>query len=958
MAFRPNEITKEHVLSAIEKIEQQSLVLKASTRWLVEINGKRYPPKEVMRYAHEQLNGEKVWEYGGGPATNNYLLKMGFVITQISSNPVRELIERYKKRIREHGLEGELYKWDLISQFRGRPDVDKENLVEELRTLKFANLIYYVGIGAAKHMAGDRTEPFRACFKVLFDETQPLSYRIKYFNEETLKIYRELVPEKHLQHHQDERTMATYLTYHNPDKYTFFKDSFYQKYCKLIGVKAKSKNEKYVHYLELIDALIDEYIVDDSELLGLVQPLLQGETFQDSNHKLLAQDILYQMLDRFSEVEEVVGLMASDNTGWQDENIELLKNNDACIIWNSKRPSGTDDTLKFLRNINNNGRSFNLYYCSGGNVNYKATVIDFAENQQQLDAKAWDKRGESVMHYKSKFADYSDDNKKASIVFLVRDFEEINPPLPVSLFRFYNGYDVPRQDNLSPIKFDPELNLEYTSLNKVNERRMNNKSYPLNQILYGPPGTGKTFNTINRALEIIGESIEGKSRDTIKADFDKKLQEGQIVFTTFHQSMSYEDFIEGIKPTPPAIDDRYLKYEVTPGIFKRLCEKASEKQLSNFNDAYNKLITSIVNNDNELMELKTPTGKSFYFNVNSNNNLNLHTGTERKKQGVVTAENLEKLTQGIDVFRGWEGYANSILNYLKSECQLVVKENKKKANYVLIIDEINRGNVSQIFGELITLIEENKRMGRSEALEVTLPYSKGKFSVPSNLYIIGTMNTADRSVEALDAALRRRFSFEEMSPQPELVSAPVLLQSLWIKYADLDWVDVKWKAIEEDYLKLFGAEIIDRERYEDLEEHVIQLDTDIKFDNVIKYSGIQLDLVLRQINKRIEKLLDRDHQIGHSYFMEVGNIGELKSAFQNKIIPLLQEYFFGDYGKIGLVLGSGFVETEVGETDNIFAEFTSYDGADFSERPIHRIKNVQDMSEESFIYAINTLSRK
>jgi 5-methylcytosine-specific restriction protein B len=174
---------------------------------------------------------------------------------------------------------------------------------------------------------------------------------------------------------------------------------------------------------------------------------------------------------------------------------------------------------------------------------------------------------------------------------------------------------------------------------------------------------------------------------------------------------------------------------------------------------------------------------------------------------------------------------------------------KAMCPYVLIIDEINRGNVSQIFGELITLIEDDKRMGNQEALVATLPYSKKGFGVPPNLYIIGTMNTADRSVEALDTALRRRFCFEEMLPQPEKI----------------------------------------------LDEGKI-------------YDEYQIDLVelLQTINKRIEKLLDKDHQIGHSFFMSVLTIGGLKHVFQYKIIPLLQEYFFGDYGKIGLVLGKDF----------------------------------------------------
>ncbi|BEG57295.1 hypothetical protein NHP21005_09830 [Helicobacter sp. NHP21005] len=177
--------------------------------------------------------------------------------------------------------------------------------------------------------------------------------------------------------------------------------------------------------------------------------------------------------------------------------------------------------------------------------------------------------------------------------------------------------------------------------------------------------------------------------------------------------------------------------------------------------------------------------------------------------------------------------------------------------HILIIDEINRGNISKIFGELITLIEPDKRMGNNEALEVTLPYSKESFSVPKNLYIIGTMNTADRSIALLDTALRRRFTFVEMMPKPE-------------------------------YLK--------NHRIKDKNED----------------TSIDLSRLLKVMNKRIEFLLDREHTIGHAYFLELETLEDLQNCFKNKIIPLLQEYFYDDYAKINAVLNDNGML--VGET--------------------------------------------
>ena len=441
-----------------------------------------------------------------------------------------------------------------------------------------------------------------------------------------------------------------------------------------------------------------------------------------------------------------------------------------------------------------------------------------------------------------------------------------------------------------------------------------NKMHSLNQILYGPPGTGKTYNTVNKAIEIANPSfkikvtVEDTTRKQIKEEFDRLMNEGQIVFTTFHQSMCYEDFIEGIKPeTTP--DDKRVIYEVKPGIFKNLCQAATTPNLIGFNAAYEQLIKELSEFDAadsdttevKTIEIKTPTGKPFSISLNSNNNLSLHTGPNKIKQGTLTRENIQAQINGDVKFIGWNGYFEGVCNYLKEKYNYSSTTENTAKNFVLIIDEINRGNVSQIFGELITLIEDDKRIGCPEALEVKLPYSKEKFGVPSNLYIIGTMNTADRSVEALDAALRRRFSFKEMPPDSDLIRKEG---------------------------KLKGTEG--------------------------KLSEISLPDLLDTINKRLEKLLDKDHQIGHSYFISVASLDDLKLAFQNKIIPLLQEYFFGDYGKIGLVLGKGFIEKK--ESTEIFANFSDTDADEFSERPIFKIKN--PTSDVDFIEAINSLLNK
>ena len=265
---------------------------------------------------------------------------------------------------------------------------------------------------------------------------------------------------------------------------------------------------------------------------------------------------------------------------------------------------------------------------------------------------------------------------------------------------------------------------------KLLENSKENESIniPQNLILYGPPGTGKTFELIKTYRKFFSDKTDGKSKEV------------RYEMITFHQSYSYEEFIEGIRPGFD--EEEELRYKIEPGIFLRIAEKARKD-----------------------------------------------------------SEN----------------------------------------NYAIFIDEINRGNISKIFGELITLIESDKRQGGENELEVILPYSKSKFSVPSNLYIIGTMNTADRSIALIDTALRRRFCFKEMMPDSSLLN-------------------------------------------DDVEE-------------------INLQLLLSKINERIEFLLDRDHTIGHSFFMKTHSKNEICAVFKNKIIPLLQEYFYNDWEKVQLILG-------------------------------------------------------
>ncbi|KFL37228.1 AAA family ATPase [Arenimonas donghaensis] len=451
---------------------------------------------------------------------------------------------------------------------------------------------------------------------------------------------------------------------------------------------------------------------------------------------------------------------------------------------------------------------------------------------------------------------------------------------------------------------------------------------PLNQILYGPPGTGKTFETVAKALEVLdpaflAENGDPDDRPQLKKRFDDLVKEGLIEFVTFHQSFSYEDFVEGVRAATDE-ESGQLRYEVTDGVFKRLCNSARTRVIKEAGlpiDLAGRRIWKLSLGDSateghiyeecvengialmgfgggadfsscrsreEIQRVFSSVGEPLALGDYPITAINTFVNQMKQKDLIVVSEgNLKFRAIGeitsdyrcIDRDNGdtyaqcrsirWLRVYNPALplealmenrfsqmtvyelrsgsiNLDKLRTLLKGRESGEEAvkPRVLIIDEINRGNVSRIFGELITLIEPSKRAGAPEALQCELPYSKKPFSVPGNVHLIGTMNTADRSLAGLDIALRRRFEFIEMPPRPELLSGVVV-------------------------------------------------------------AGVDLQSLLATLNRRIEVLLDRDHMLGHAYFMSLQNdddLASLATVFRNQVLPLLQEYFFEDWQRIAWVL--------------------------------------------------------
>ncbi|MFV0481971.1 MAG: McrB family protein [Campylobacteraceae bacterium] len=413
----------------------------------------------------------------------------------------------------------------------------------------------------------------------------------------------------------------------------------------------------------------------------------------------------------------------------------------------------------------------------------------------------------------------------------------------------------------------------------------------LNQILFGSPGTGKTYNTINKALEIIlekepnyetsnilaKENHTKKEREFLRKRFEEYKQKGQIEFITFHQSFGYEEFMEGIKAIPVGKkgneNNEEMIYDVVDGVFKKFCDNAKNNfELSQEKNTFSmdakfdvlwKKLKIFLINEIDMKEKYFLSEQVYIFdvqdkrlkykgdnwfrhdkglNIKYENIKAMYLAGVKDRRTIKDIENVESLA------KQHATYNLAVLDkiYEIEKTTNFIKETQERKNYIFIIDEINRGNISKIFGELITLIEEDKRIGKKEEMKVKLPYSNEEFGVPSNVYIIGTMNTADRSIAPIDTALRRRFEFVEMMPRYDI---------------------------------------------ESLGENV---------------DGINLQKLLEAINVRIEYLYDRDHLIGHAYLLHVKDLEGLKQVFKNKIIPLLAEYFYEDWENIDLILNKNY----------------------------------------------------
>jgi 5-methylcytosine-specific restriction protein B len=830
----------------------------------------------------------------------------------VSYEPIsfESILDKYEElQQKDNYLSEEIYKWELTKAFQDqwkRYESNEISFKDFFGKISFKNLAYHMCIAIYNHILREKPDEFEKLITYLFDERIDLQERIIVYRRRFDELYFSL-PDHGANTYEEERTIATLLAFRYPEKYTFYKDNFYSKLCKGLGIEAQKPVYKLAHYYALVENFRTNHLTNRITLIQKNKATLNSNCDLDINNLILSQDILYttlvsQIKSNFIE-EEMEYFKLTQKEDYLSEADKPYESDSKGTKWYFDTRSKLaylvellDEKLIDELRINysekpnkqaGQGMGFVLkYYVLTGFIPTKYSNIDddifikpsFVINDSKLfftidiDINA---KKES-----NRFKEFRNELRENSYWEM-----EVDENFPKTWESLVDTILPEIEDNLEYLENFLNGMESHNTLTKVTNPPM---KQPLNQILYGPPGTGKTYNSIKRALEIINEeeekNLDWNNRTTIKALFDKRVEEGRIVFSTFHQSMSYEDFIEGIKPLKPEEEDDFIKYDVEPGIFKQICS-AAESNEGNLNTILKEFKSSISEYDEKppltivskatTFDIKYTYGNVFMVSPHN-------TRKEVKPWYYVSIDNIISYFNTDELSGTNPTYTREITKYLIEKKGLVQGVNIGSTKpYVIIIDEINRGNVSQIFGELITLIEEDKRKGNPEALKIILPYSKIKFSVPSNLYIVGTMNTADRSVEALDTALRRRFTFEEIPPNENL----------------------------------------------DLIQYPV-------FDTTAS-------AILKTLNARIEKLLDKDHKLGHSFFIKKDSDSaeeKIVETFYKNIIPLLQEYFFGDFGKIGLVLGKGFVTVDNSNVP-IFADFDYESKEDYQVKEIYSIRD-------------------
>ena len=781
---------------------------------------------------------------------------------------LNEIVTAFKNHQLQYGLNGdsmqqELYKWKLVTKQVGHPNTDAEDFTKEIHSLVFKNLCYGPQVTAIRNFAKYEPEDYRDAFKGLFDETIDIQERVNTFTSACIALWDEKVKRNFTKQTRamcDERLISCFLTLHDPQKYTFYKPDVYDSFCRILGIEPKKAGQKLVHFYELLHQYLIPLVEQDTELMESVNNELQKEKCIKSTI-LIAQTVLWNYVRKlrkdgkqqvwlflggkdandyhFEEMYDdgVMALCGWDKVGDlsdcpDKESVDKRRQSIDEYQFNTGNLTGM---LHAIANEIKEGDIVLAKYSKSDVVGMGVVTGDYRFDDDSVYGKhcrdiSWTHKG--LWHCASILKEFGQDEFPAKALTNVTKSKYIP-----KILEMIEGDS--KQDNNNPQTFETMTEIEILRQKKQ-------------IILQGAPGTGKTYKTASIAVGICNPAFtDFANHQKVMEEYERLLNEGQIAFCTFHQSMDYEDFVEGLKPE---VKGNAVEYNVQNGIFKTICEKAQTKEDADITNCIDKYLQTIKGYENK-KTIPTLSGKSelFVWWTEGNDTISTRSVLSKSEKGDQYSPsplNIEKVKMqalGEGVENNWRHYAQAFVNAVKKEYNLENQVSDKP--YVLIIDEINRGNVSKIFGELITLLEADKRSGGgSHHISLKLPYSKEDFSVPSNLYIIGTMNTTDRSTGTIDYAVRRRFAFVTLESRADVIENWCNSQSIAS--------DVKKTALAL-FAQINGSSINDNSSF------------------IAKHKASDFEL--------------EDLKVGHSYFM-AKDMASLKLKMRYEVVPLIKEY--------------------------------------------------------------------